>query len=162
SRHPLVELLEGRALLSGPGDDFGDDFADAQPLVLGPSGPDPPGGAIERAGDVDFFRFESPASGLLTVRQSAAPGVKLDNVLTVSAAAQPATPTNADADGALNSRVSFRVVAGQIYYLRAAGYGDSTGRYVLKLGMDDPPVDPPRDPFAGAFPVPLGPDGSVA
>jgi len=141
-----AELLESRALLSvalnPPGaDDFGNTLDDSSPIELDDTGAGSQSGAIETAGDVDMFRLVAPMTGRLTVRQVAdtASGSSLDSLLTVYDDAGTQLARNDDSSpGTRDSLVGFAAVAGQTYYVQAAAYGSSTGRYTLVLAVKSP------------------------
>jgi hypothetical protein len=94
-------------------------------------------GVISTPGESGWFRFTAPASGPLQIRQFAVDGSSLDSSLAVYDAANLLL-ADADDDGSsLNSQVVMNVTAGQSYFIRAAGVGDSTGRYRLTLSTDN-------------------------
>lgn len=153
-RRTLVcERLEDRTLLNcTPGlDDFGNTFADAHLVSLTAAGAGAQAGCIEIDGDVDFFRFVAQSSGQLTIRQQASGG-GLDSVLTVFDVAQQEIASNDDDpdDITFDSRVEVHVLAGQTYFVRAAGFGGSTGAYTLTFGT-------PPDDFGNTFATARGP-----
>ena len=138
---------------SAAGPQVGHTFADAGTITLDPSGYGSQTGAITSAGDVNMYRFVAPYTGMLAIRQVApsagtladknSPSKSiLDSVLTVFDAARAVIAENDDdiADDTLNSLVNVPIVAGQTYYVQAAGYGSTTGNYEL-LFVDDVPND---------------------
>lgn len=93
-----------------------------------------------------WWRFSPPASGTVTIDTC---GSSFDTVLSVHTDC-PGTPandvvcnddtgtTNCPSNG-LNSRVTFSGVAGNIYYIRVAGYSTNTGDITLNItGPDNP------------------------
>ena len=155
-----AELLESRTLLSvalnPPGvDDFGNTFEDSSPIELDGTGAGSQSGVIETAGDVNMFRFVAPMTGRLTViRQVAdtASGSSLDSLLTAYDDAGKQLDRNDDnAPGStLDSLVEFAVEAGRTYYVQAAAYGSSTGRYTLAVVAFKTDID-----LTGSEPVTL-------
>jgi hypothetical protein len=116
-------------------------MAHATPVNVPTSGTAQVPGQIERAGDVDMFRFVAPGTGRMTIRQVAAAGSGLDSYLYVYDASGNLLAQNDDSDG-LNSRVELDVVAGATYYVKAAAYGRSTGGYQVTL-TGQFVIDPP-------------------
>jgi hypothetical protein len=141
-------------------------LADAQPITLDAQGAATQPGSIDYRGDVDAFQFQATVTGRITIQQQAASGSSLDSFLTAyDAAGRPITfnddngPTGHDFD----SRVSFDVVAGQTYFVRAgaspaAGTDGLTGAYQLtfQTAARAAPADPGH---VFADPVALTPDG---
>jgi hypothetical protein len=120
----------------------GHSFATAIPLSLSASAPSSQIGSIVAAGDADVYLFVAPASGLLTVRQQAGSGSPLDSYLYAFDGSQPVNnfdglqallASNDDSGGTLDSLIQFHVTAGHNYYVRAAGFGTSIGKYVLTI-----------------------------
>jgi len=113
-------------------------------------------GTINYAGDVDMMSFVAAESGRVTVMQRGR-GRRSTTGLAGQVAAYDAEgnllATDAAADGA-DASVSFRVVAGQRYYMGFAGAGDATGYYFARLTAVP-------DPFASAEVVDVGVDGAV-
>ena len=146
----ILTLSYGGAI---PPDPAGHTFAAALPITLGPSGYGSQIGVISSAGDADLYSFLAPYTGTITIRQDApsagtladkySPSKSiLDSLLTVFDGTQTQIAQDDDdiADNSLNSIVTVSIVAGQTYYVGAAGYGTSTGRYEL-LFNDDVPND---------------------
>ncbi|MCI0460632.1 MAG: PPC domain-containing protein, partial [Gemmataceae bacterium] len=149
-------------------DDFADDFALAQAIVLEADGSGSQAGTLEVPKDVDFFRFVAPRTGLLTLRQDAVPGSTLNSFLTVYDAAQDLLARNDDSGRSPNSQVQMAVVAGQTYYVRAAAApntlfeaaagaspGSPTGGYRLTFAPGF------ATEFGTARRITLTPDGSA-
>jgi hypothetical protein len=132
---PYLEVLEARTLLSATGmADVGNTLATAAEVDLSPAGSAGRLGFIDRAGDVDVYRFVAPRGGGLSVRLIGA-GTELDTDLTALDAAGRVLACNDDR-GANDraSQVAFDVAAGQTYYVQAADSPRSssgTGEYVL-------------------------------
>jgi hypothetical protein len=153
------------------GDGMGDNFAHAIAITVDSSGLGSQTGWIDRAGDVNTFRFVAPASGVLTVVQVSAPEANFvgslaafDAAGTLIASQQDlpvaanclcqdlagigcscisVPPTLGDTDELSSELAGVRipVVAGQIYFLKVGNVGTSTGQYVLDLGLNDPNSD---------------------
>jgi hypothetical protein len=162
------------SLFAGPlvppaADDFGDDLATARALATGPDGSGSLAGTIDAPGDADAFRFVAPLTGLIDAREDAAPGSRLDPFLYAfdDSGSPLAQDDDIDATADRNSRLSlgrddYPVVAGKTYYLKAAGFGASTGAYrITILPVRD--LDHPGrvfDDFRDTLPA--GPDDPVA
>lgn len=115
-----------------PLDDFpGVTLADAYALNVTPRSATTVHGAIERAGDVDLFRFVAPFTGQLTIDQGASAGSGLDSYLHVFDNTGAEIAFDDDSGPGLDSQVVLNVVAGQTYYVRAGAYISSTGAYNL-------------------------------
>jgi hypothetical protein len=152
----------GRYVLSlalsdpAPAGDVGDTFATAAALTLPASGSLDLAGAIEIPLDVDVFRFQAPLTGTLTIRQDAGQGSgpdSLDSFLAVFDGAGHPIDSDDDTAGSLGSLVQLDVQQGREYFVRAAGFGASTGRYLLHIR---PGASAPlgiRESFDGARPV---------
>lgn len=159
-----AESLEPRNLLSaGPtsfasgwagrtvSDDYGNTMAQAAEIATANNSATQ-SGKIERAGDVDIFRFVATQSGTLVVQQAAASGSRLDSYLYVYSAKGQLLGRNDDTPSSLNSRVEIAVVAGSTYYIKAAAYGRSVGSYVLSLAASGP-TTPSTTPTTPATPT---------
>ncbi|HXG12711.1 MAG TPA: proprotein convertase P-domain-containing protein [Gemmataceae bacterium] len=155
------ETVGGYTLALAP-DDFGDDFDMAEPIELRPDGSGSQTGAIGVPGDGDIFRFVAPVTGLLTVRQEAAPGSGLDSLLTAFDSAQAQLARNDDIHFPqnLNSQVQLSVVAGQTHYVQAAAFFGTTGPYTLTFTTT--PAEAADNDFATAQPITLSPSDSVS
>ena len=124
----------GRYTLAVVADDFGNTIEDSSPIELDGTGAGSQSGVIETAGDVDMFRLVAPMTGRLTVKQVAdtASGSSLDSLLTAYDDTGTQLAHNDDSGpGTRDSLVEFAVEAGRTYYVQAAAYGSSTGRYTL-------------------------------
>ena len=145
-----------------PGDDAGDTPEYAGEVVLGADGAGSRAGAVERPDDVDVYRVVPPLTGVLAVRQDAAPGSGLDSDLALLDASGAVVAANDDAPGAFpGSRVDADVVAGRTYYVRAAAsLGLSTGGYILTFTTAAEVVDDAGDTPEYAGEVVLGADGA--
>jgi hypothetical protein len=140
-----VESLEPRTMLSigisgmlqplafrvgsSVSDDYGNNFTQAAQVSLTSAGSASQSGSIERAGDVDMLRFVAPVTGQMIIREVASSGNRLDPLLSVYNANQQLVARNDDDGTSLNSRVVINVTAGATYFVKAAGYGRSTGAY---------------------------------
>lgn len=115
------------------GDDHADTVSQASTIALDGLGAGTRDGLIERAGDRDLFRFVAPASGLMTVSQTSLS--RVDTLLYAYDRSQVLLASNNNYGGSTDSQVSFRVMAGQVYYVRAAAAGMTNGAYRLGLSM---------------------------
>jgi formylmethanofuran dehydrogenase subunit C len=147
-----------RLSFTATADDYGNDPAHAHPVSLATDNTGTQTGTIEVPGDVDVFKIQPVVSGPLVIRQDAAAGSPLDSLLTVSDALGRTLATNDDSGGSRNSQVALDVVAGQTYYVTAAGHdGTSTGAYVLGFA---PYVDDYGNSPANAQPETLSASGA--
>jgi hypothetical protein len=119
-------------------------------IPLDASGAGTQDGTLVMPGDLDAFQFRAPLTGLATIQEVAAPGSSLDTQLFAFDSSREPLASNNDFDGTYNSEVLFNVAAGQVYYLKAAGYGASFGAYVLSLAITPPNSAGPGKSFATA------------
>jgi hypothetical protein len=115
-----------------PGDDFPNTFDAAADLALSSKGSATQAGRIEVSGDVDVFGFVAARKGRMRITQTGTSG-GIDSVLAVYDSAQQLISQDDDGAGGLNSRVRFRVTAGQRYYIKAAGFSVTSGQYLLTI-----------------------------
>jgi hypothetical protein len=137
-----LEQLERRDMMSvGPlapfrptpvtvADDYGNTFADSALISLSSTGAAIQSGKIEQTRDVDVFRFVAPVSGQMTIRQQA---TRLDSYLAAYDSRGKLIAQNDNAGSGRDSLVEFDAVAGNTYYLKAAGRARSTGTYNLAI-----------------------------
>jgi hypothetical protein len=152
-------------------DDFGSDFATAQPITLAPDGSGSQAGVIEDLSngpffqgpdDVDFFQFVAPQTESLVVRQAPAPRSGLASSLTVYDDQQNVLGQENATTGFPTAPLVVQVVQGQTYFVAAAAARSlfptpgTTGGYVLTLA----PRDTSGLDFATAPPLTLAADGS--
>ena len=114
--------------------------------VLRPGSPQP--GALETAGDVDWFRLDLAGGTSYQIDMLGAPTGKgsladplLLGVYTASGAALPSTQDDDSGEGA-NARALFTPEASGVYYVSASGYAGQAGSYQIQLtslGVDDAP-----------------------
>lgn len=145
--------------ISTVADDFGNTFADAEPIALNAAGSATKTGSIEISGDVDFFRFVATMSGYMSIRQDAA-NRTLDSVVEVFDANQMSLARDDNGGGARNSLAYVVVTAGQTYYVRAAGQSTTAGAYKLTLTSLNVADDFGND-FAHAHNLNLSPAGAA-
>jgi hypothetical protein len=144
-----------------PGDDgFGSAFGSATPVGLDATGAGQIGGQIEGALGTDLFQFVALVTGGMTIRQQAAFGSTLDSVLTVFDSNQQPIGFSDQSGGSYDSLVQFNVVAGQTYYVQAAGFGQSTGAYLLSFSTGASFVPDAGTNFATATPLTLDATGA--
>lgn len=113
-----------------PDDDHADTLVAATVLTPNADGSGRVSATVDVAGDRDFFRFVAVRTGPLVIRLSNAAGSDLDPVLALFNGSGRKIAVNDDFSG-FNSQLRWQVYAGRTYYLRASGYGDSTGEYDL-------------------------------
>jgi hypothetical protein len=118
-----------------PHDGFGATFSDATPIGEVGLGSKGVAGAIETPGGVDLFRFVAPSTGLLTVTQTAAPGEGLNSLVLLYDGLRTLLNVAGGSGTESTAQVQLPVVAGNIYYIQAAGYQGSTGEYGLSLAV---------------------------
>ena len=133
------------SLSSIPVDDFGDAFASARDIRLRRNGAGRINGKVNYATDSDYFRIIATQTGLVRLGLSS-PGRR--NALGGQLAAYDATGTLLSSGG--EGEISFDVVAGGAYYLKATGANNTTGRYRINIRPTLPAllaaaseVDPP-------------------
>ncbi len=118
-------------------DDYPSSAALARLLPLGAGNAGEIGGKIEAEGDTDWFRIVPTEGGILRIRLD---GVGNDGVDATLAVYNDAGQLLGQSDDSIvngakssGSEISLTVRAGRSYFIRAAGYGESTGAYQLKL-----------------------------
>jgi hypothetical protein len=119
--------------------DTGSDFDGATPVGLNVGNSIEAVGTIAAVGELDFYKFVSPVTGRGVVTLEDRDGVvdsTLDAFL-VAFRVDNGTPVqialNDDvASGNLDSRVTFDLIAGKTYFIRASGFGSSIGDYLLR------------------------------
>lgn len=122
-------------------DDVGNFFFGPSKLVpLDAAGSSDFTGQIEVPGDVDFIRFIATVTGRVTATLRSSPDSALDpDLFAYEVAVRDAQglprliASNDDQPGTLDSQVVFDVAAGARYYVKASGFGDSTGTYQLAV-----------------------------
>jgi hypothetical protein len=92
-------------------------------------------GSIGSNGDVDFYKVAIGADGRYAFRASADPTSNgLDTTIAVYSEDGQLMGENDDASASsLNSSLSLNLTAGEIVYVRVAGYGESTGDYIFDV-----------------------------
>ena len=92
-------------------------------------------GSIGSNGDVDFYKVAIGADGRYAFRSSADPTSNgLDTTIAVYSEDGQLMGENDDASASsLNSSLSLNLTAGEIVYVRVAGYGESTGDYIFDV-----------------------------
>jgi hypothetical protein len=117
------------APVTGPTKTFAKGFEKALELKMLGDGSATMPGRIDPARHVDLFRFQAPRSGRATAKMTPDPGSAMACVL--AAYNENGTELMRDEPSDGESYVSFPVVAGQVYYLRATAR--QTGPYTLRL-----------------------------
>ncbi|NBR06899.1 MAG: hypothetical protein EBT92_14150, partial [Planctomycetes bacterium] len=94
-------------------------------------------GSIESAGDVDFYKVAINTNGRYAFRASAnhaSNALALDTTIAVYSENGRLLGENDDASASsLDSSLSLNLSAGEIVYVRVAGYGESTGDYTFEV-----------------------------
>jgi hypothetical protein len=92
-------------------------------------------GSIGSNGDVDFYKVAINTNGRYAFRASANPTSNgLDTTIAVYSEDGQLMGENDDASASsLNSSLSLNLTAGEIVYVRVAGYGESTGNYIFDV-----------------------------
>lgn len=118
-------------------DDIRGDFQDPRALEVGVSF-DSQIDASPGNADADMFRIEATFDGLLTIRQEALGG-NLDSVLRVFDSNRMQIATNDDNGINLNSLITIEVNKGDVLFVQASSFGNSTGAYRLtaEMSLDD-------------------------
>jgi hypothetical protein len=142
----------------------GHDFASAQVVSVAAAGPATETSSIDTASQADFYRFVAPATGAIVIQQQAAPGSRLDSLLTVFDDSQAQIARNDDSGGTTSgpnrdSTLLVPVVRGRTYFVEAAGFQAATGLYTLTLsytggGYDLATARPLTVPDAGTLTTP--------
>ena len=151
-RVSAIEFLESRCLLTGPGDLVGDTLALATDFgSLAPGRFFFDNGAIDVAGDLDVYRFQTVTPGLVAIALNADHG-PLDTVVKLRDSFGDEVAFNNDFDPpfSTDSFLTFFVQGGRTYFVETGGLGSSTGSFSLDVYLD----------VIDAFPesiVPLGP-----
>lgn len=158
AKYPAYSFLVG-AKPGGGGttvtDDYGNTLAAASPVMLSSSGTGRISGAINYAGDVDVFSVVAPATGTMQITLS---GSGKTGAIPALAADNSSGSTLVSSYGSSRSKTAqatISVTAGQTYYLRAAGYGGSTGAYTLGITTTVAPAPAPSpSPSPSGAPLP--------
>ena len=88
-------------------------------------------GAIDISHDQDWFQFTASADGRVRITLTGVDG--FDPSIAVYDASMRLLAINDDFGGTVNSRVDVRLLAGEVYYAKALGFGTSSGGYSLKI-----------------------------
>ncbi|MFM9960607.1 MAG: hypothetical protein ACKV2Q_05220 [Planctomycetaceae bacterium] len=115
-------------------------------------------GSISQSFETDMFQFTPVAAGVATVELNAFEESFLDPRVTIQKRADATADASfvaADDDSGLglNSRVTFPILANQIYDVLVAGFGFSIGAYSLTVSLDTANGDDFGDTFDRAAPV---------
>jgi hypothetical protein len=118
-----------------PADDFPNTFDDPPTIDLSAKGSGIQAGRVEQSGDVDVFTFIAPRKGKMKITQTRTVG-PIDSVLSVYDSAGQLLAQNDDAAHGLDSRVRIRVTPLGRYFIKAAGFGNTTGDYLLSVSTN--------------------------
>lgn len=127
-----------------------DDFHTITPLTVNPDGSAVQDGTINYAADVDLFSYKAPVSGIMTLSMTTpfnsalASHVQVQGVIPLHEFT-PSPGYNENVGLTRNDLIQVEVVAGQEYWVRAAGLSTSHGGYRLTFTMvtDDHPANDP-------------------
>jgi hypothetical protein len=162
---PVFESLESRLLMDASpmllaeSGDFGDSPVSAEVISLDLNRDLAIEGSIHTGGEEDIFRWSADFTGLLTVNFSRTAGSELDTVVHAYDAGGGFLAKNNNTQGT-DSQITFAVVAGETYWLRAAGADGTAGEYTLTLtGLEH--ADAHGDTPADATGFALDADGSA-
>jgi hypothetical protein len=139
-----------------PHDGSGVTLVDASPLSLDSSGSAAASGTLETPGGVDMFQCVPTASGLLTVTQTDAAGSALNNLLLIFNDSQQLVDVGGTGTPGAAGPVQIPVIAGNTYFIEAAGYQRSTGAFQLAAS-----IQPQKSTTPGARSIVLDADGSA-
>ena len=108
-------------------------------IILSEEGMGQKAGSIVEAGASDTYGFVAPKNGKMTIRLSQANGTSWDPHVYIYDSKKTLIGQDDDGGGNLNSRIQFQVVAGTIYYVKAAihSQGAMGGDYELLLNMNE-------------------------
>lgn len=174
-RRLRVEPLERRELLSAVGwsdaaavsarasaaDDYGNTIATATAVTLSDAGAAGIAGKIEKRGDADMFQVTATVTGEMTVKEAARGSSRLDTYLYVYDSDGTLLARNDDYGRSRNSQVTIDVTAGETYYVKAAGYRQSTGAYTVRWTTAAAIADDYGDTLATATTVTLSDTGAA-
>ena len=143
---PTFENLESRFLLSAWWSDLMDAFTSAEAVEIGVLDHVTTDGQVETAGGRHFYKFTAPANGQVHIELAGDAG-GLDPHLEVFSNQGRRYGLNDNAsDDTLDSSVTLRRVrAGQTYYVRASGVGDTVGDFDLSITSE------PTDDIGNTF-----------
>ena len=139
---------------SAPKDDYANTLEAAYAMSLNGSAPAASAGRSTMSRTFDTFAVTATVSGTMQVNMTATGRRNnLDCVLYVYNAQGQMIARNDDSGNSTNSMVSFDVVAGQRYFLKACAYGTTTGTYTLTAATQPAP-SPPAGAGSDARPDP--------
>ncbi len=125
-------------------DDFGDSFEEATVLTLDDNGEADQTGEIGWSQDQDMFVFTAVNSGTMQIDMTT-PNSELDSFLFVYDENQKCITWDDDGGEGTDAQVTFEVVAGSQYYIRADAWRYSIGTYHLELSGSVVTEIPPDD-----------------
>ncbi|MFP4054007.1 MAG: C2 family cysteine protease [Phycisphaerae bacterium] len=118
-------------------DDYGDTRGTAELFALDGNDDADLTGSIGFSGEQDLFEFVAPGNGVMTVTLSAAAGSTLDTDLRIYDGPGSIVASNDNASGT-DSQVTFALVSGKTYWIRAKAADDSVGTYEMAVrGVTD-------------------------
>ena len=146
---PRFENLESRLLLSAWWSGLIEAFASAEPVEVGVLGRTTADGQVEAAGEQRLYKFTAAANGRMHI-DLAADESGLDPYLEVfhSSGWRYGVNDNASAETLDSSVTLYSVYAGDTYYIRASGVGETLGDFDLSVTSD--PTDDIGNTFENA------------
>ena len=129
-------------------DDYGNTTNAAGSLALNSSGAGSISGTVNYAGDVDVFRLVATQSGNMRATMTAGAGSALYTVLSLLDS-NGNVLTSYNQASSRTADLTYDVVAGRTYYLKAGGYTRSTGAYGLSVATTAPTPPNPVVPTPG-------------
>jgi len=140
-----------------PHDGFGATFAAPSSLTVDSQGRAAADGTLETSGGIDVFRYVAPTNGLLTVTQAAAAGSALNSLVLIYNDSQQLIDVGGTGTSGAAGDVQVPVVAGNTYFIQAAGYQGTTGAFHLAVS-----IQPQRSAAPGAPSIALDALGSAS
>ncbi|NQU75465.1 MAG: pre-peptidase C-terminal domain-containing protein [Planctomycetes bacterium] len=141
-------------LTSDPVDDYGDNVDSAKPVKVRKNGKAVKSGKVNYGSDVDVLAVTASKTGTMSVTMARlGRRASLDCDLEACDEAGNLLAQNAGF-GSQQSVVTFNVIAGQTYYLKAAGVNESVGRYRVRILTSSPAPSPLPDPTPQPDPTP--------
>jgi hypothetical protein len=133
---------------STPVDDYGNTIATAARWKLTSAGSGVLAGSINYLNDVDFLAITAPKTGQMAIDMNAYRSAGMDCELAIFGSDGSPIATNNDANGTLDAEVTFSVVAGQTYYVKATTHDGLEGSYRLITSLRTDVLPPPPPPPA--------------
>jgi len=117
-------------------------------------------GAIDPAGEMDYFEFSIPEAGtvIFETHAGAEPALGDSKLYVFADDCETQLGYNDDGGEGYYSLIELDLEAGQIVYVQVIGYSASyAGGYILSAVLADPPPPAPENDLCeGALPLPMG------